>query len=474
MFCIGLGGNVSATAAQNSVPQSKQQINLSFAPLVKQVAPAVVNIYTSRVVTQRVSPFMGDPFFEQFFGGAFGFNGGRGDGLSRQRVSNSLGSGVIVDAGGLVITNAHVIDGADQITVILPDGREFEAVKDVVDARSDLAILRIDAGAETLPVVSIKPSDSLEVGDLVLAIGNPFGVGQTVTSGIVSALARSSLNINDFNFFIQTDAAINPGNSGGPLVAMDGSVIGINTAIYSRSGGSLGIGFAIPSEMVASVIAAAQSGTASIEGQERAVIRPWLGITAQKITADIARSLDMELPRGVLVAALHSESPLRRAGVRVGDVITKINEQEVRDAPELKFRMATVALGERASFEILRKGRMLELNVKAIAPPDEPPRNETFLRGNHPFNGIVVAQINPAMIYEYGLPDEDEAGVMVIDTAQARSFFRVFQRGDVLVSLNGRDIDDIDDLNKALQEPSSAGWEIVLRRDSSEKRLVLR
>jgi S1-C subfamily serine protease len=256
---------VSGSSAQTKVvPTSRDETRLSFAPLVKSAAPAVVNIYTRRVVQARsATPLFNDPFFRRFFGDQFQF-GGR----ERKRVQNSLGSGVIVSDDGLIVTNYHVIDKADEITVVLADRREFEADVVTRDERTDLAVLRIKTGSEKLPFMKLRDSDTLEVGDIVLAIGNPFGVGQTVTSGIVSALARTARGVSDFGFFIQTDAAINPGNSGGALVGLDGNLIGINTAIYSRGGGSNGIGFAIPSNMVATVI-----GSAMSDGE---VIRPWV------------------------------------------------------------------------------------------------------------------------------------------------------------------------------------------------------
>jgi len=268
--CLVLSGPALAENPK-IVPAGRNQVNLSFAPLVKQVAPAVVNIYTKRTVTRSAHPFINDPFFQQFFGGNLAPD--LGGGLTRKQVEGALGSGVIIDADGIVVTNAHVIRGADEISIVLSDGREFPATLSLKDDHSDLAILRVDTDGEKLPAARLRSSEDMEVGDLVLAVGNPFGVGQTVTSGIVSALSRSSLNISDYNFFIQTDAAVNPGNSGGPLVAMDGGVVGINTAIYSQSGGSLGIGFAIPSEMVQTVVAAEANG----QGGERGVLRPVAG-----------------------------------------------------------------------------------------------------------------------------------------------------------------------------------------------------
>ncbi|MBX6368535.1 MAG: trypsin-like peptidase domain-containing protein, partial [Rhodospirillales bacterium] len=257
--------SIPSFAADRVLPDSREQIKLSFAPVVKRTAPAVVNVFSRRIVRRSGPPpgLFNDPLFRRFFGDAIPF------GLPQERVQNSLGSGVLVARDGLIVTNNHVIDGADEIIVVLADRREFEAQIVRRDERTDLAVLKIDVGNEALPYLELGDSDSLEVGDLVLAIGNPFGVGQTVTSGIVSALARTQVGISDFRFFIQTDAAINPGNSGGALVDLDGKLVGINTAIYSRSGGSIGIGFAIPASMVRAVVAGAATG-----GR---VVRPWLG-----------------------------------------------------------------------------------------------------------------------------------------------------------------------------------------------------
>ncbi len=236
----------------------------------------MVNVYAQRLVARRDSGLLADPFFRRFFGGDGSF------GRPRERMQNSLGSGVIVDPGGLIVTNNHVIAGGTDIRVVLADKREFEAKLLLADERTDLAVLKIDAGDEALPALRLGDSDDLEVGDLVLAIGNPFGVGQTVTSGIVSALARTEVGISDYQFFIQTDAAINPGNSGGALVNMAGELVGINTAIFSRSGGSIGIGFAIPANMVQTVVQSAEAGT-KIE-------RPWLGVESAGRNAGNRRS----------------------------------------------------------------------------------------------------------------------------------------------------------------------------------------
>ena len=452
-----------AVAQDRVLPSSQQQMQLSFAPLVKKTAPAIVNIYTKRTVSKRSRhPFAGDPFFAPFF--RDDFFGGR----MRKQIESALGSGTIVSDDGLVVTNAHVIRGAEEITVVLADGREFEARLSLADEASDLALLRIDdMKGETLPYVTLKPSETLEVGDLVLAIGNPFGVGQTVTSGIVSAQGRSSLNINDFNFFIQTDAAINPGNSGGALVALDGGVVGINTAIYSRDGGSLGIGFAIPSEMVNSVIAAERAG----QRGEQGVIRPWLGVSSQNISADIAESLGLSKPTGTLINALHPSSPLKKGGVQVGDVILSLNGNEIRDGAEMKFRIATVPLGEQARVTLMRDGQQRDVFVEAMAPPDDPPREETKITGAHPMNGAVIANLNPAVAVELGI-DSNALGVVVMQAPRGTSSARVLSTGDILVEINGRDIDDVKDVERALKR--AEGLSLVVKSGGRLQRIVIR
>jgi Do/DeqQ family serine protease len=304
----------SPAAAQDRRVPTGAELKLSFAPIVQRVAPAVVNVYAAKVVENR-NPLFDDPLFRRFFGSPD---------MPRERVQRSLGSGVIVDPSGLVVTNNHVIEGASEIKVALSDKREFEAEVVLKDPRTDLAIMRIKDQRERFPAIEFGDSDDLQVGDVVLAIGNPFAVGQTVTQGIVSALARTQIGITDYQFFIQTDAAINPGNSGGALVDVHGRLAGINTAIYSRSGGSIGIGFAIPANMVKVVVASARGGGA-------AVLRPWLGAKLQAVTAEIAESLSLKRPSGALVATVSPRSPASRAGLRTGDVIVAIDGQIVDD-----------------------------------------------------------------------------------------------------------------------------------------------
>ncbi len=440
------------SAQTKAVPGSRAELELSFAPVVRQVAPAVVNIYAKRVVAQRpVSPLFEDPFFKRFFGEDFGLFG-----RPREKVQNSLGSGVIVDGEGLVVTNHHVIAGATEITVVLSDRREFPAEIVVDDERTDLTVLRVETEGETLPSVPFKDSDQVEVGDLVLAIGNPFGVGQTVTSGIVSALARTQVGINDFNFFIQTDAAINPGNSGGALVTLDGKLLGINTAIYSRSGGSIGIGFAVPSNMVRTVVASAQNG-----GR---VVRPWIGLTGQTVDADLAEGLGLDRPGGVVVTQVYDGGPADQAGIRKGDVILAVGGKPVNDLESFRFRVATARLGDRAKVEVRRKGKTKTVTLPLVQAPETPPRNETLLGGRQPLAGAVVVNLSPALAEEIDRPGAWE-GVVVIKIRRGSPAHRLrIRAGDVVVAVNRKEIRRIRDLESVLRRPVGT-WEITLNRN---------
>src|SRR5271154_1971053 len=343
-----------ATAQERRVPSSPAELQLSFAPVVQRVAPAVVNVYATHVVENN-NPFLADPFFRQFFGG----------GMPREMVQRSLGSGVIIDASGLVVTNYHVIEGANEVKVALSDKREFAADIVLRDERSDLAVLRLKGAGERFPTLEFADSDALQVGDVVLAIGDPFGVGQTVTHGIVSALARSQVGVSNYQFFIQTDAAINPGNSGGALVDVTGKLVGINTAIYSRSGGSQGIGFAIPANMVRVVAASARSGSAVVK-------RPWLGAKLQEVTPEIADSLGLKRPSGALVANVATAGPAARAGIKTGDVIVSIDGTIVDDPNSFDYRFATKPLGGNAQIALLRQGHEVAVAVSLQTAPESP------------------------------------------------------------------------------------------------------
>lgn len=436
-------------AEAQTVPRDRTQLAMSFAPLVKQTAPAVVNIYTSKIVQQRVlAPFMDDPLFQQFLGIPHG--------LTRERMENSLGSGVIVRRDGLVVTSAHVIQGADEIRIVLADRREFSARIMTTDKKTDLAVLKIEGFTGTLPALELADSDAVEVGDLVLAIGNPFGVGQTVTSGIVSAMARTGVGINDLNYFIQTDAAINPGNSGGALVGMDGRLLGINAAIYSRSGGNIGIGFAVPSAMVRAVLE-------SVEQGNKRVVRPWLGIDGQDVNSELAASLGLEKAGGVLVNRLLQQSPLVKAGVKLGDVITAVNGRTIEDMAALRFRIATLPVGGTARLTLIRNGREQEMEVPLIAPPETPPRQETAIPGRTILSGISVANLSPALAEEMGITDSIE-GVVVTRVRQRITFGLDLAVGDRIMALNNEPIATVNDLLTAIKQPARR-WLLQIRRN---------
>jgi serine protease Do len=446
---------------QRRVPASKGQIVLSFAPVVRKVAPAVVNIYSRKVERSRArSPLFDDPFFRRFFGEEFGLGG-----PERKRVRTSLGSGVIVDPSGIIITNVHVIQGADEIRAVLSDRREFDAKVVLTDKRTDLAVLKIDANGERLPHLTIHDSDALKVGDLVLAIGNPFGVGQTVTSGIVSALARTTVGVTDFSFFIQTDAAINPGNSGGALVTMDGGLAGINTAIYSRTGGSIGIGFAVPSAMVRAVLAGVSAGR---------VVRPWLGAASQSVTAKLAKTLFIDPPRGVLVNKVYAAGPAAAAGLRVGDVITAVNGLAVNDSKALRFRIATLAVGGTARLDILRDGNPRRISMALNSPPENPPRDTTRISGNNPLRGARIANLSPALADELSM-DLETAGVVILGTARRSLARRVgIKPGDIIRGVNGRAVKNVAALKGMFKQMEGAiRWRLILERDGQTFTLAL-
>jgi Do/DeqQ family serine protease len=440
----------TAPAEDTRVPSSPGEIKLSFAPVVKRVTQAVVNVYAARIVQDRV-PLFDDPIFRRFFGG--------GSDGPREQVQRSLGSGVIVDASGLVVTNNHVIENADQIKVALADKREFDADLVLKDARSDLAVLRLKGGRERFTPVDFGDSDALQVGDLVLAIGNPFGVGQTVTHGIVSAVARTQVGITDYQFFIQTDAAINPGNSGGALVDLSGRLVGINTAIFSRSGGSQGIGFAIPANMVKAVVASAKGGASVVR-------RPWLGAKLQAVTPEIAESLSLKRPVGALVNTITPKSPAARGGLRTGDLITEVDAQPIDDPNAFDYRFATKPLGGQTQVTVIRGGREVKVTIPLETAP-EGSREETVIKTRSPLLGAKVANLSPAVAEELRL-DSSVEGVAVTEVeggSVAQSFG--FQKGDIVVNINNAKIATMQDLLRATSQPARL-WRLTIVRGGQE------
>lgn len=436
----------AAQTATRQLPESQAEVQLSFAPVVKQVTPAVVNVYATKTEQGFESPFASDPFFSRFFGGDM-FQ-------SRPQTSQSLGSGVIIDKTGVIVTNSHVVSGADDIRIALSGGREYPVKLLLDDPKSDLAVLQIEnANGREFPALSFAASDDLEVGDLVLAVGNPFGVGQTVTSGIVSALARTGVETNNFDYFIQTDAAINPGNSGGALVNLKGELIGINTAIFTRSGGSVGIGFAIPAAMARTVAAAGEHG-----GK---IVRPWFGARLQEVTTDIADSLAIDPPHGALIAEVAADSPAAKAGLKPGDAIVKIDGVDV-DAPQgFDFRFATKELGTTTNLTYVRGGQTGDVTVDVAAAPDAGATAD--ITGNTRFAGTTVEKLTPALAQDMNLPF-DTTGIVVSKVAQGSPADRMGLRaGDIIISIDGQRINDVGTF-KSLVSTRTDGWQIVLQR----------
>ncbi|HTW34752.1 MAG TPA: Do family serine endopeptidase [Rhizomicrobium sp.] len=432
-----------AVAAQ--VPQSPVQVQLTFAPVVKRVAPAVVNVYSRSVVETAMNPLFADPFFQRFFGASPEF---------RQRVQQSLGSGVIVRADGVILTNNHVVEGGQDIVVALSDRREFKAKVLLADSHTDLAVLKIDTKGERLPTVEFGDSDRLQVGDLVLAIGDPFGVGQTVTMGIVSALARTQIGASDYQFFIQTDAAINPGNSGGALVTTDGKLAGINTAIYSRTGESIGIGFAIPANLARRVVEGALGGGVKL---------PWFGAEGQPVTAEIAQTIGLQRPEGVLLKSVYPGGPAAGAGLKTGDVVVAIDGVDVEDMQALNYRIATHKAGDVVKVHVVGGGPQRDASVKLALPPENPPRDETLVSGRNPMAGAKIENLSPAAALDLQMALTAK-GVVIVSTNPGTFAARYgFQQGDVIRSLNGAEIHSVSELMHALNA-SGGHWSLVVER----------
>jgi Do/DeqQ family serine protease len=444
-----------AVAEEKMPPPSREAIQYSYAPIVRKVAPAVVNVYVRTHVRTVESPFGNDPWFQRFFGDAFG--------QPTERVMSSLGSGVIVSAEGLIVTNYHVVKGRGEteIRVALSDKREFDAKVISKDDKADIAVLKIEGGDGHFPYLEFDDSDRLEVGDLVLAIGNPFGVGQTVTSGIVSALSRSQMAESDSQVFIQTDAAINPGNSGGALVDMSGRLVGINTMIYSQTGGSVGIGFAIPSNLVRVYAESAAHG--------RKFERPWIGAKLEAMSHDIAQHLGLSRVTGAVVRRLYDKGPAASAGLEADDVITHVDGVEVADARAVYYRLATKGIGQTAQLTVIRKGRPVDISLPLIAAPKPGLNDARNLSGNNPLDGARVSNILPSVADDLGI-DETE-GVAILSVRNGSIAQRLgFQPGDVIVSIGGKRIATVDDAATALEGRQQV-WQLSVKRGNSVMQL---
>ena len=427
---------IPAHAEPKQVPQTRDEVSLSFAPVVKKAAPAVVNVYASRTEKVQRNPLFDDPVFRQFFGD----EGGNG---ARSQTQRSLGSGVIVDASGLVVTNYHVIDQMTDVKVALADGSEYPADIALRDQRNDLAVLRIKGGPGAFPTMQMGSSDAVEVGDIALAIGDPFGVGQTVTQGIISALARSNVVAGQTtSFYLQTDASINPGNSGGALVDTHARLVGINSAIFSQSGGSIGIGFAIPVDMVKIVVASAKAGEAIVH-------RPWLGAGLQAVTYDIAESFGLNRPIGALVTDVSPKGPAAQAGIKQGDLISAIDGKPVESPESLGFRFGTKPIGGTATLTVRRGSNADQVAIKLIRAPDTPKPDQVLITGSTPFAGLTAANMSPA-VAESLSQAEDRDGVVIVAVAPDSNAAAVaFQKGDMILSVNGKKIKTTKDLVSA-------------------------
>jgi serine protease Do len=416
---------------------------------VKKAAPSVVYVYTTKTIREMPfrNPFFDDPAFRFFFGEP-------GDGRNerpRQRQQQGLGSGVVVSADGYVLTANHVIEGADEVKVLFAEGKkEYEAKVVGNDAPSDIAVLKIEA--KDLPAVTITDSDNLEVGDLVIAIGNPFGVGQTVTTGIVSAKGRGGFGIVDYEDFIQTDASINPGNSGGALVDAEGRLIGINSAIISRSGGNQGIGFAVPINMARVVMERLI--------KEGKVTRGFLGVNIQPVTPELAKAFGLPGDAGALVGGVSPNTPAADAGLKEGDVIVEFNGRKVVGSRELRLMVSQIPPDTKATVKILRAGKEKTFNVKL----GELPANEIAAR-NAPdgwgrkgdaFEGVQMADPDPRTRRQYDIPG-NLRGALVIDIdPNSTAFAAGLRQGDVIVEINRKAVNDVDDLTREARSQSGS------------------
>ena len=432
----------SVSISVNNSPLAREtKLTSSFAPVTKRVAPTVVNVFTTKTVRNQmpgITPFFDDPFFRRFFGQPFGDNGGRR--APQTFKERSLGSGVIVTKDGYVLTNNHVVDGADEIKVALAkDKKQYTAKVVGRDPRTDIAVLKIDAKDVTF--ITFADSDQIEVGDIVLALGNPFGLGQTVTMGIVSATGRGGMGIEDYEDFIQTDAAINPGNSGGALVDAEGRLIGINTAILSRTGGNQGVGFAIPANLVRSVM------DQIIEKGK--VERGILGVRIQDATPELARQFNVpENTSGALIGEVTEKSAAAEAGLKSGDLILELNGTPVKDSRNLKLMVGRLAPGDKVAVKVLRDGKEKTFTVTLKEMPEEKlaaANNGSDGNDSDALNGVAVGEIDSAARRRFSIPDSVKGALITDVDTNSASYDAGLRPGDVIQEIDHKRVRSADE-----------------------------
>ena len=431
--------------------QSKTtQAKFSLAPVVKKASPAVVNVYAIKKNNKHYN------LLQEFFGEAFKLT------PFPPRVESSLGSGVIIREDGLIATNDHVIDDADEINVVTEDDKEYKAEILVRDKRMDLALLKIEGSH---PFVPLEPMEELEVGDIVCAIGNPFSLGQSVTMGCISALARDGITANDPRVFIQTDAAINRGNSGGALVTLDGKLAGINTFIVSRSGGNIGLGFAIPSDFLQALIQAAD--------KKQPVQRPWSGLSLQQVTKNLAHAYGMDKPYGVLVANVSPSSSAAAARIEKGDLITHVNDTCIPNQAMLMFILNTRIIGTTLFLTVTNYAKETRKITLELQPPPKSASKPEHISGRVPLAGCDIDMLSPATAEEFGLSHEQK-GLVIVDVKRGSTAYQIgFRRGDILEEMNGVSLETLDDLHRSLRREFS-GWRIIFNRNGYRQRIDLR
>lgn len=430
-----------------------------FAPVAKRVLPAVVNIASSKIIRTR-SPFLSDPFFRKFFGDEFSR-------VPRGQRERSLGSGVIVNAGGYILTNSHVVAGADEITIYLGDKREFKGRIVGADPQTDVAVVKIEA--KGLPVLTFGDSSKVQVGEFALAVGNPFGIGQTVTMGIISATGRSGLGIEDYEDFLQTDAAVNPGNSGGALVNVRGELIGINTAIVSgEGGGNEGVGFAVPINMARTVMDEFQ--------KHGKVTRGWLGVSIQPVTPQIAQAFGLTGQlRGALVADVTPHSPAERSGIKKGDIILELNGAQISDSQELRLKLATLAPGATVKLKIFRDRQEREIAVTLAESPTKPESEVSpgGQAGPGPGIGISVEKLTPLIARQLGLPPDTKGVVVAEVTPGSVAEQEGVQRGDVIEEMDRKSISTPDQFQRAIRQAGNQSILLLINRGGDHRYIVL-